>query len=153
MTIRYKFTRNDDKHCVYFISFGTKDNVPVKIGYSKNVLKRLQTLQTSCPFKLKLIMALPFETEEQAKKAEHFLHYKFKGWSMQGEWFDWKRCSKYLPKFISEFYELYVDKDVYAELKLEKFKTRSREDIEIQSLKNQVNKLIKEVLILRQGTS
>lgn len=74
---------------IYFISEDRKGNTPVKIGYSEDPKKRLKSLQTGNPNKLKLGISRPYETEKEARLMEKCLHNigrkKFR--KLKGEWF------------------------------------------------------------------
>jgi len=75
---------------IYFIRI--KDQPYVKIGFSKDVEKRLKQLQTSSPFDLEIIY-----TEFAAIEREKQLHEKYKEYQVKGEWFN---ISGDLEKFI-----------------------------------------------------
>lgn len=66
---------------VYFIS----DGQYCKIGFTKNIKKRIESLQTNSPNKLQLIKY--FKTE-CAKDLENFLHDLFRTKKVNGEWYD-----------------------------------------------------------------
>lgn len=68
---------------VYFIS----DGEFIKIGYAKDVDKRICALQVGNPRKLKLLLKLPFLTEAEACAAESYLHKSLDSFSTSGEWF------------------------------------------------------------------
>jgi hypothetical protein len=55
---------------------------PVKIGFAANVRQRLQTLQTSCPFPLRLLHSAPATTLDEKR-----LHARFKPQRAIREWF------------------------------------------------------------------
>lgn len=63
----------------YFI--GSK-NGPVKIGWTRDVKKRLRTLQTAHPFKLEILA-----TTAGGEIAEARYHAKFADYRLEGEWF------------------------------------------------------------------
>ena len=70
---------------VYFIQAGESDRF--KIGKANDVKHRIKTLQTGCPYKIRLIASYNFVTEMEAKRAEGFLHEAFSGSRVVGEWF------------------------------------------------------------------
>jgi len=85
---------------VYFIQQVKKkrgENMPVKIGYSNDVDRRLKDLQTGSPLKLKKRIALTFDTKREAEIVERCMHNlaRTKHKALSGEWFiirgDWKR--------------------------------------------------------------
>lgn len=78
---------------VYFI--GPKDRVVVKIGYSKDVNKRLADLQTASPFELYIHKVLPHKSLGDEKE----FHRRFKHLNSYGEWF---KVKKELAEFLSE---------------------------------------------------
>lgn len=66
---------------VYFIRAGRTNSV--KIGYAKNVEKRLATHQTSSPHKLELIGFLPGTIADESD-----WHDRFRDHRIRGEWFE-----------------------------------------------------------------
>jgi hypothetical protein len=79
---------------IYFIRCG--DDGPVKIGYTdNNISSRLACLQTSSPFKLKLIGRMDGSLEKEAT-----LHKMFEHLRLEGEWF---KPNDELLSFISEY--------------------------------------------------
>lgn len=69
-------------HSVYFIQAGS--NGPIKIGYSSNVAKRIETLQTGNAISLRLLASF---SHPQAPNIERTLHEMFGDLRMEGEWF------------------------------------------------------------------
>ena len=65
---------------VYFIQCGTTG--PVKIGMARDVRKRMATLQTACPFDLRLLAAI-----DGSADLERELHQRFAEHRLRGEWF------------------------------------------------------------------
>lgn len=63
----------------YFI--GSK-NGPIKIGYTRDLNKRLRTMQTSYPFKLEVLA-----TTTGGQIAEARYHQRFADYRLEGEWF------------------------------------------------------------------
>lgn len=61
---------------------------PVKIGMTKDPRKRLETIQTACPFKIVLYGAweLSFE-DEMPSFVERAVHGSLKKYRLHGEWF------------------------------------------------------------------
>lgn len=68
------------KTMIYFIQQG--DSGPIKIGYTNNISKRINALQSSSPEKLHLLGAI-----EGDKDRERVLQKFFHAHKMQGEWF------------------------------------------------------------------
>ena len=56
-----------------------------KIGYSSNPIKRLDQIQTGCPFKLKRQLIMIGGAEKESE-----LHKKYKDFRLEGEWFSFK---------------------------------------------------------------
>lgn len=76
---------------VYFLRADER----VKIGYAKNYKSRIRELQTGCPHKLVLLMAI-----EASPARERELHREFNGQRVQGEWFHLEgNLSKYLDRY------------------------------------------------------
>ena len=65
---------------IYFIEY--HDSGPVKIGYAKNVDKRLCNLQTACPYELRVLVAAPGSID-----CETILHAYLSNFMIRGEWF------------------------------------------------------------------
>ena len=59
-------------HFVYFIL--NEDSNAIKIGRAKDLVKRMNTLQTSSPAKLKLVKSLQVEGSKEAHELEGSLH-------------------------------------------------------------------------------
>ena len=74
-------------HFVYYITDNERDSV--KIGFSKNPKARFYNLQISNCDQLELIRIIEFPNRRIARKAESFLHKKFKNEISQSmnEWF------------------------------------------------------------------
>jgi hypothetical protein len=70
----------DDKEQVYFIQQG--DNGPIKIGYSADPQRRLQSLSTASPYPLRLLGVLDGDMT-----LEQTLHHRFADHQLEGEWF------------------------------------------------------------------
>ncbi|MGC1392933.1 MAG: GIY-YIG nuclease family protein [Coleofasciculaceae cyanobacterium] len=85
-------------HFVYFIF--NEDSNAIKIGRSQNLQRRLMSLQTSSPAKLKLIKSVQVEGDKEAQKLEQSLHNKFREIRLAGEWF---KAETHLLEYISQF--------------------------------------------------
>lgn len=70
-------------NCVYFITDGRY----TKIGIATNLIKRLSSLQTSNPRKLKPLCAIICENKQEMQKYEMMLHKIFDAKRRNGEWF------------------------------------------------------------------
>ena len=77
-------------HYVYVIAHLSDGKLrgPVKIGISANPLKRISTLQTSCPFKIEVSFIFACPNREWAKMVEKSFHETQKESCLHGEWFD-----------------------------------------------------------------
>lgn len=64
---------------IFFVSF---EYYFVKIGHSKNPIKRIKSIQTGCPFPLKII-----NIERGGLTEEREYHKKFAEYNTNGEWF------------------------------------------------------------------
>ena len=78
----------------------------VKIGYSKDPLKRLQSLQTGNAHKLNIWYTISVN-EQQAKHLENQLHRKFRWSKDRGEWFTMHPA---IRKFIKEHKRITLEK-------------------------------------------
>lgn len=61
--------------------------VPVKIGVTANIERRLKSLQTGNPYKLECKALIPCKSKDSAYDLELFLHKQLDRHRMQGEWF------------------------------------------------------------------
>lgn len=68
----------DKKGHVYFIRCGNR----VKIGFAKDVGRRLRTLQVGSPEPLDLLGTLKGTPDH-----ERLIHWRFRRWREEGEWF------------------------------------------------------------------
>jgi len=82
---------------VYFVQVG--GNGPVKIGVASHLETRLQAIQSTCPFPLRIIGAVA----GGGQKLERKLHRQFSTDRLRGEWF---LPSKELIAWISEHAEV-----------------------------------------------
>lgn len=74
---------NPDPRTVYVYVMGGDDRRFVKIGYTRDLQKRLVQVQHSCPFTLGILWQV-----EGGVDLETALHRRFKGYRRQGEWFE-----------------------------------------------------------------
>lgn len=75
-------------HQAYFVYFIlNEDSNAIKIGRAKNLEKRMKSLQTSSPAKLKLIKTIQVEGSKKAQELERSLHQQFREIRLTGEWF------------------------------------------------------------------
>ncbi|WP_051482681.1 GIY-YIG nuclease family protein [Synechocystis sp. PCC 7509] len=70
---------------VYFV-FNLDSNA-IKIGFAKDVQKRLAALQTSSPSQLKLLGVIRTQSARTAEQLEGTLHQQFAQLHISGEWF------------------------------------------------------------------
>jgi hypothetical protein len=73
---------HDGKGAVYIIQMG--NDGPVKIGFSNRLSERLKSIQTDCPYKIKIIAVI----ENCSFQDEHDLHKKYRHLRIHGEWFE-----------------------------------------------------------------
>jgi hypothetical protein len=80
----------------------------VKVGVSKDPERRLETLQSSCPYQLKLLTTV---RTEDAYLLESVLHNQYGKWCYRGEWFE-------LPdKIVQELVDKdFIDAALWAEV-------------------------------------
>lgn len=70
---------------VYFVQSGKTG--PIKIGISRNIEKRLETMQTGNPNLLRLLFCIEADSRGHAREIECWLHRRFKSQHIRGEWF------------------------------------------------------------------
>lgn len=75
---RPKKPKETEAGCVYFLQ--GDNGGPIKIGYSKDVSKRIKELQTGFPARLTVLALMPGSRTTEAE-----LHRKFKVHRLQGE--------------------------------------------------------------------
>ncbi len=80
----------------YFVYLIQAQQNYVKIGFTRDVARRLKTMQTGNPHPLKLVLSFPFDTKAEAMEMERLLHLKLSKWNIHGEWFDYKMVKKKL---------------------------------------------------------
>ncbi len=93
---------------VYFIQIISSGEI--KIGYSTNVKKRMNGLQTAIPEKIKL---LGFFAGDKQKEKE--LHKKFKHLRIKGEWF---KCDASIIDLINSCNELTFQNNMAIHIEL-----------------------------------
>lgn len=78
-----------DKYYIYFFPERGKENPAIKIGYSKDPVKRIKQLQTGHPHKIGCEGWIEVGTEKDAQQVEHAYHTMFKKQRIRdnGEWF------------------------------------------------------------------
>lgn len=96
----YKIYMNEKWGCVYIIQKVDQDIY--KIGYSKDPVNRLKTLQTANNDKLELLIDFYFE---DAHKIEKLVHHKYKQYKLNGEWFGFSKkilgdCHRFLKELF-----------------------------------------------------
>lgn len=82
---------------IYFIL--NEHSNAIKIGQAKDVAKRMKTLQTSSPAKLRLIKSVQVEGSKEAHQLEQSLHKQFNEIRLAGEWF---KAEANLLEYISQ---------------------------------------------------
>ena len=92
---------------VYLIS-ETRNNGqssgPVKIGFARDPVSRLKSLQTGSSRPLVLLLTIGPMSPNQAENVERLLHRKFRRWFIRGEWFK-KGCLKQIGRIKTAPYE------------------------------------------------
>lgn len=88
--------------CVYFI----KCNGYIKIGISTSLAKRFQDIDGMNPQDIKILAAINFNNNRQAKMVESLLHHKFKHLNKKKEWFT---CTQELQNYIRNTTNLLIE--------------------------------------------
>lgn len=87
---------------VYFVQAGGATG-PVKIGFTQNMAKRLESLQNGCPEPLRILGAFDYGEVEHARAAEAMFHDLFsEERRRRSEWFDWTDSIKTLVDGLLE---------------------------------------------------
>jgi len=79
---------------IYFIA---QNNNMIKIGYSKDIKKRIKSLKTASPYPLLLLGYIEGNMDD-----EKYYHEKFKKFHMEREWFSVSEESREILNFINE---------------------------------------------------
>ena len=112
---------------IYLIK--TKGNDFYKIGYtSDSINKRLKSIQTGCPYKLKVINKINGSMEQ-----EKILHTLFKEYRTQGEWFKLNKEHLNILVNVMEFVATDIDPQNTLQRKKQKI---NQEKNTIKSKKN-----------------
>jgi hypothetical protein len=108
-----------------------------KIGYTKNIKKRISQLQTSCPVKIELKYCKKFLDKRAAKRAERSAHKTFKKNRLSGEWFDvdLEKIKQYL---------ISISKDGISPERISQKARRNEE--KLKSKNRQINKSVEEII-------
>jgi hypothetical protein len=75
-------------HFIYLLE--TNDlggNAFLKIGKTNNLKRRIEMLQTGCPFQINLVLAFEFEDSARAHFLEKDFHQSFTRQRTKGEWY------------------------------------------------------------------
>lgn len=129
---------------VYFVQAGSKNNSPVKIGYTQDIDRRLAEIQVHNPYPVSLLFTLPCESLDQAKKLERFLHRQlYKHNHLHGEWFLLGNIS--IPKLLDKFNTSHKHLNYDTEVSKQSAKSSG---LSINSLKKENEKLKKRILHL-----
>lgn len=72
-----------EKHYCYIV----EAHKYVKIGYTKNLENRIDTMQTGNPHPIKLVCKFVYDTESAARAMEAHLHRRFRRARFNREWF------------------------------------------------------------------
>lgn len=80
---KYNIMSVKNVKCVYFIRY--KGLLPIKIGYSSDINKRIMSYKTTSPYDVEVLGIIESET---AIKLEKYLHHKYINKKIKGEWFN-----------------------------------------------------------------
>jgi len=95
----------NDKYYIYFFPERGKENPAIKIGYSKDPVKRIRQLQTGHPTKIGSEGWILAGTEKDAKRMEMVFHSIFKKERVRdnGEWFNYsERIQEFIKKLMKQ---------------------------------------------------
>lgn len=112
---------------VYFALAGNTNRV--KIGCSDNVLKRIRTLQTGCPDKIRVV----FTIQNVHRREEKRLHKLFKSSRIHREWFNYQ---PHVAKFVRDRIDAAIqaredrEQEAYERKMQEEYDTKMEEEYE-----------------------
>lgn len=75
------------QYFLYAVSCPSLDGGIIKIGIADNVEKRVRSLQTGCPYPIKVMALWRYDEAWHARHAEKACHDRFKKLNTHGEWF------------------------------------------------------------------
>lgn len=81
-----------DKYYCYILKAGPF----CKIGHSNNVQRRIETMQTGCPYEITIVCLFAYDIEQTAREMETRLHNRFRRARIRGEWFKYSVVAKKL---------------------------------------------------------
>ena len=76
----------------------------MKIDKSKNLEDRIKNIQTGCPHKIEKVFTLSSEFDEEINGVEQYIHYRFRNYHFNGEWYI--ASKDFLKLFIAEFQKI-----------------------------------------------
>jgi hypothetical protein len=94
---------------VYFVQVGSRGDI--KIGYSTNIMKRMNSLSSSMPENIKL---LGYITGDLNREKE--LHKMFRILNVKGEWF---RCDKSIIEYLNLVNEMRMQTGMMVHIELD----------------------------------
>src|SRR5574344_1517161 len=94
-----KIVVSNDVPCVVYLL--ESDN-KTKIGIAKSISSRIKMMQTGNPYPISLVYQHRFPSEKMAREVECTLHSHWKGFQLQGEWFNLTKEQKEETKELIE---------------------------------------------------
>jgi hypothetical protein len=132
-----------NRKVVYFAQAGHTNRV--KIGCAVSVLKRLQTLQTGCPEKLRIVLTI----QNGSRALEKQLHKRFSKSRITGEWFEYEpEISGYVLESRAERKERFEQESYERRLELEQeeHERKEQEEYEAAELERYENEMYEKYL-------
>lgn len=103
---------NQNQPLVYFIgksNFGDDEPDFIKIGYTTELSRRVENIQTSCESEISVMGVIPFDTKEEAISKERDIHLLFRSFRSYREWFyATSRIIQYIEDYAVQYTELFT---------------------------------------------
>lgn len=129
----------------------------LKIGVAQNPDKRLKTMQTGNPYKLRIMALIPFQSRREAFDYENELHKKFKAFHYTGEWFHYGQIKTLFATYLKSVNKKYngvfakketeIPRQIFDEInfKQEHKKRKTRRDQAVLDSHKALKKFTKEL--------
>lgn len=103
---------NQNQPLVYFIgksNFGDEEPDFIKIGYTTELSRRVENIQTNCESEISVMGVIPFDTKEEAISKERDIHLLFRSFRSYREWFyATSRIIQYIEDYAVQYTELFT---------------------------------------------
>lgn len=102
------------EYFLYLITCNYSKTQFIKIGKSKSLESRIKNIQTGCPHKISKVFVISSEFGEEINGIEKYIHYKFKLYKLNGEWYI--ASADFINAFIAEMERVNSGKITWDEI-------------------------------------